>query len=161
MREEVGLFLKPRETEDAWRGNLSRTAREILDFLKDRGASFLADITAATGRLRTEAEEALWELVARGLVTGDGVAGLRALIAGAKEKKKGERRLRALPGGRAISREAKKRFMPVGRWSLWGSADAPLDEEAAPRGPCAAVAQTLRRRAPRVGRARSRRTALA
>ena len=130
LREEVGLFLKPRETEDAWRGNLSRTAREILDFLKDRGASFLADITAATGRLRTEAEEALWELVARGLVTGDGVAGLRALIASAKEKKKGERRLRALPGGRAISREAKKRFMPVGRWSLWGSADAPLDEEA-------------------------------
>ena len=130
MREDMGLFLKPRETEDAWRGNLSRAAREILDFLKDRGASFLADITAATGRLRTEAEEALWELVARGLVTGDGVAGLRALIAGAKEKKKGERRLRALPGGRAISREAKKRFMPVGRWSLWGSADAPLDEEA-------------------------------
>ena len=130
LREEVGLFLKPRETEDAWRGNLSLAAREILDFLKDRGASFLADITAATGRLRTEAEEALWELVARGLVTGDGVAGLRALIASAKEKKKGERRLRALPGGRAISREAKKRFMPVGRWSLWGSADAPLDEEA-------------------------------
>ena len=130
MREEVGLFLKPREAEEAWRGNLSRPAIEILDFLKERGASFLADITAATGRLRTEAEEALWELVARGLVTGDGVAGLRALIAGAKEKKQGERRLRALPGGRAISREAKKRFMPVGRWSLWGSAEDALDVEA-------------------------------
>ena len=130
MREEVGLFLKPREAEDAWRGNLSGAALEILDFLKERGASFLADITAATGRLRTEAEEALWELVARGLVTGDGVAGLRALIAGANEKKKGERRLRALPGGRAISREAKKRFMPVGRWSLWGSAEDALDAEA-------------------------------
>ena len=47
------------------------------------------------------------------------------MIAGAKEKKKGERRLRALPGGRAISREAKKRFMPVGRWSLWGSTLTP------------------------------------
>ena len=63
-------------------------------------------------------------------MTGDGVAGLRALIAGANEKKKGERRLRALPGGRAISREAKKRFMPVGRWSLWGSAEDALDAEA-------------------------------
>ena len=130
MREDLDIFLKPKEAEDAWRGNLSRAACEILDFLKNRGASFLADITAATGRLRTEAEEALWELVARGLVTGDGVAGLRALIASANEKRKGERRLRALPGGRAISREAKKRFMPVGRWALWGSAAAPLDAEA-------------------------------
>ncbi len=129
MREDMGLFLKPREAEDAWRGSLSRAACEILDFLKDRGAYFLADITAATGMLRTEAEAALWELVARGLVTGDGVAGLRALIVSTNEKKKGERRLRALPGGRAISREAKKRFIPAGRWSILGNADAPIDLE--------------------------------
>ena len=130
MREDMGVFLKSQKAEEVWRGNLSRSAIEMLDFLKDRGASFLVDITAATGRLRTEAEEALWELLARGLVTGDGVAGLRALIGGANEKKKGERRLRPLPGEQARSREAKKRFMPVGRWSLWGSADAPLDAEA-------------------------------
>ena len=110
--------------------NLSPAARAILDFLAERGASFLADVAAATGRLRTEVEEALWELVARGLVTGDGVAGLRALLMGASEKKRGERRLRALPGGRALARAAKERFLPVGRWSLWGAQDAPPDAEA-------------------------------
>ncbi len=129
-REDMDMFLSPRGAGDEWRRNLSRPALEALDFLGARGASFLAEIARATGRLRTEVEEALWELVSRGLVTGDGVAGLRALIMSERERKKSERRLRALPGGRAKSREAKKRFMPVGRWSLWGVEDVPLDGEA-------------------------------
>ena len=129
LREDMRLFLRARDADAEWRGELSRPAFEVLDFLSERGASFLAEITGATRRLRTEVEEALWELVSRGLVTGDGVAGLRALIMNANEKRRGERRLRALPGGRSRSREARQRFMPVGRWSLW-EVDDPLDEEA-------------------------------
>ncbi len=131
LREEVGVFLEAREGEGcAAPPDISRPAREVFDFLAARGASFLADVVAATGRLRTEIEEALWELVARGLVSGDGVAGLRALIASPREKRKGGRRLRALPGGRSISREAKARFMPVGRWALWGRDVPVLDADA-------------------------------
>ena len=54
----------------------------------------------------------LWELVARGLVTGDGFAGLRTLLT-PEEKRRPERRLRALRGGRAATRS-----LPVGRWAL-------------------------------------------
>ncbi len=130
LREDMPALLDPRDAGEEARRGLSRPAREILDFLTARGASFLSEIAGAAGRLRTETEEALWELVSRGLVTGDGVAGLRALILGANGRKRGERRPRALPGGGAVSHEAKKRFMPVGRWSLWGVADAPPGEEA-------------------------------
>jgi ATP-dependent Lhr-like helicase len=54
--------------------------RQVLAFLEQRGASFAADIARACGLLPAAVEEALWTLVAHGLVTGDGVAGLRALI---------------------------------------------------------------------------------
>jgi ATP-dependent Lhr-like helicase len=59
---------------------LSPKAREVLGYLRLAGASFLEDIGAGTRRLRAEVEEALWELVAAGRVTGDGFAGLRALL---------------------------------------------------------------------------------
>jgi ATP-dependent helicase Lhr and Lhr-like helicase len=59
---------------------LSAGAREVLDFLRHRGASFFADIVRATGKLKSEVETALWELVAAGIVTADGFDNLRSLI---------------------------------------------------------------------------------
>ena len=55
-------------------------AREVLTFLKTRGASFFTDIVRGTDKLKSEIETALWELVAAGLVTADGFDNLRALI---------------------------------------------------------------------------------
>ena len=52
----------------------------MLDFLRQRGASFFADIVRGTGRLKAEVETALWELVAGGLITADGFDNLRSLI---------------------------------------------------------------------------------
>ena len=52
----------------------------MVDFLKQRGASFFADIVRGTGKLKSEIETALWELVAAGLVTADGFDNLRSLI---------------------------------------------------------------------------------
>src|SRR6185369_4288811 len=54
-------------------------------------------------------EDALWTLVARGLVTGDGVAGLRMLLRAGKSERRG--RLRAV-------RRSRARFVPAGRWAL-------------------------------------------
>jgi ATP-dependent helicase Lhr and Lhr-like helicase len=59
---------------------LSPAAREVLDFLRHRGASFFTDIVRGTGKLKSEIETALWELVAAGIVTADGFDNLRSLI---------------------------------------------------------------------------------
>jgi ATP-dependent Lhr-like helicase len=59
---------------------LSHGARLVFEFLRQRGASFFADIVRGTGKLKAEIETGLWELVAAGLVTADGFDNLRALI---------------------------------------------------------------------------------
>ena len=59
---------------------LSHGAKQVLEFLRQRGASFFADIVRGTDRLKAEVETALWELVAGGLVTADGFDNLRSLI---------------------------------------------------------------------------------
>ena len=87
----------------------------LHDYLEQRGASFLSDIARGTGLLKVKAEEALWQLVAHGFATGDGIAGLRILLT-PENKRQGRRRLRVISGGRAV-----ERLMPVGRWSLWRS----------------------------------------
>ena len=70
---------KPASDQPEARG-LSEVARQVLDFLRQRGASFFADIVRGTGRLKAEVETALWELVAGGLITADGFDNLRSLI---------------------------------------------------------------------------------
>jgi ATP-dependent Lhr-like helicase len=59
---------------------LSPNGKEVLNFLRHRGASFFADIVRGTGKLKSEVETALWELVAAGIVTADGFDNLRSLI---------------------------------------------------------------------------------
>jgi ATP-dependent Lhr-like helicase len=81
IREE-SEWLMPRHTEDgadATKG-LSPGATEVLQFLKLRGASFFPDIVRGAGKLKSEVESALWELVAAGVITADGFDNLRALI---------------------------------------------------------------------------------
>jgi ATP-dependent Lhr-like helicase len=84
---------------------LSAASRQVFDFLRQRGASFFADIVRGTSRLKAEVETALWELVAAGLVTADGFDNLRALI---------DPKRRA---GQGHGRATRPRHS-VGRWSL-------------------------------------------
>ena len=72
---------------------------------KQRGASFFNDLVRASGRLASEVEDALWELVAAGRVTADGFENLRALID--PKRRKGEGR----------GRSARPRHA-AGRWDL-------------------------------------------
>ncbi len=78
VREEAD-WLPPHTDHQDGRG-LSHPARQVLEFLRQRGASFFADIVRGTGKLKAEIETALWELVAAGLVTADGFDNLRSLI---------------------------------------------------------------------------------
>ena len=81
VREESD-WMTPRHAagDDAETSGLSHGAKLVLEFLRQRGASFFADIVRSTGKLKAEIETALWELVAAGLVTADGFDNLRALI---------------------------------------------------------------------------------
>jgi ATP-dependent Lhr-like helicase len=89
------------------RQGLSNAARQVLDSLSRRGASFLADIVKDARQLTSSVEDALWELAAAGLVTADGFENLRALI----DPK------RRLATAKHHARRA--RFVP-GRWALLG-----------------------------------------
>jgi ATP-dependent Lhr-like helicase len=97
--------------------SLSHPAREALTVLESRGASFFADLLRATGRLASEVEDALWELVAAGLVTADGFENLRALLD--PKRRRGEGR----------GRSARPRHAP-GRWALLRHTEAPPDGNA-------------------------------
>jgi ATP-dependent Lhr-like helicase len=86
IREDAD-WMKPRHPgaertgEDRPDNNgLSHSALLVLDFLRQRGASFFADVVRGTEKLKAEIETALWELVAAGLVTADGFDNLRSLI---------------------------------------------------------------------------------
>jgi ATP-dependent Lhr-like helicase len=59
---------------------LTTNTEMVHEYLKDHGASFFIDIVAGTNLLPSMVEEALGELVFRGLVSADSFTGLRALL---------------------------------------------------------------------------------
>ncbi|TMA40001.1 MAG: hypothetical protein E6J83_14305 [Deltaproteobacteria bacterium] len=109
------------------------STQAVLAFLERHGASFVSDIARGTAQLPTKVEEALWTLVARGLVTGDGTAALRTLLGGPERRRR--RRLAAVAAGRP-------RLVAAGRWSLLRSA---AEEAAGDAGPMRFARQLLRR----------------
>jgi ATP-dependent Lhr-like helicase len=84
---------------------VSPAAAKVLETLRRRGASFLDELAQAAGVGEDDARRLLAELVAAGLVSSDGFAGLRS-IAG--------------PPGRS-SRMSRDR---AGRWSALSSSEA-------------------------------------
>jgi len=80
LQREVAHSSAEKQLPAELKNGLSHGAQVVLEFLRQRGASFFADIVRGTGRLKAEIETALWELVAAGLVTADGFDNLRSLI---------------------------------------------------------------------------------
>jgi ATP-dependent helicase Lhr and Lhr-like helicase len=70
-------FPAPAESNGA---QLSTNTSTVHDYLKEHGASFFVDIVAGTSLLPSMVEEALGELVFRGMVSADSFTGLRALL---------------------------------------------------------------------------------
>ena len=84
-RRHAPLWLAPATGEASVPGNtnvppasLSPGARNVLSYLRTRGASFFDDLLAGTGARAPDAAAALGELITHGLVSADGFAGLRA-----------------------------------------------------------------------------------
>ena len=104
-REDFPLFAGAR-TETP----LSHHAQDVFDALKKRGACFFVELVKTSGRLSAEVEDALWELVAAGLVTADGFDNLRALL---------DPKRRA---GEGSGRDKRPRHS-AGRWALLDRSD--------------------------------------
>ena len=109
VREEADWL--PAHTDHQDGRGLSHGARQVLEFLRQRGASFFADIVRGTGKLKAEIETALWELVAAGLVTADGFDNLRSLIDPKRRS------------GQGSGRMARPRHS-AGRWALLYAGEA-------------------------------------
>jgi ATP-dependent Lhr-like helicase len=96
---------------EATRDGLSGAAARVAAALEERGASFFVEIVQASGLLRVQVEDALGELVARGLVTADSFHGLRAVLT-PQSRRRGFRGRGRLRGAAA--------FDAAGRWALLG-----------------------------------------
>jgi ATP-dependent Lhr-like helicase len=101
LREDASWLLEGTSPGDGF----SESARQVLEMLKQRGASFLPDLAKTTGLLTSQVEDALWELAAGGLVTADGFENLRALVDPKRRRGEGSARFK-------MPRHA------AGRWAL-------------------------------------------
>jgi ATP-dependent Lhr-like helicase len=113
LREDAKRLLSPASNQLPL---LSHAARDVFVALESHGASFFNELARATGRLASEVEDGLWELVAAGLVTGDGFENVRALID--PKRRRGEGR----------GRSARPRHA-AGRWALLNRAEAATEIE--------------------------------
>jgi ATP-dependent helicase Lhr and Lhr-like helicase len=95
---------------------------DVLEALRRQGALFAADLVATTRRLPNEVDEALWDGVARGLVTADGFDAVRSLLAQRVVARVQYRPRLRRAGTRSAVRSG-------GRWSLLEAAPATEDAD--------------------------------
>lgn len=108
LREDL-RWLADRAPNPDFEG-LSSPATQLMEILTARGAMFGTDLQAETGMLNDHFDDALGELVARGLITADGFSGLRSLVA--------ERSTSSRRSNRGRGERIRVMRTPVGRWSL-------------------------------------------
>jgi ATP-dependent Lhr-like helicase len=125
------IAIVPRAALPCWRTfgsadwteqGLTGATERVANALRARGASFFVEIVQQSALLRVQVEEALGELVARGLVTADSFHGLRAVLT-PQSRRRGFRGRGRLRGTAA--------FDAAGRWALLDSpAPAAVDKQA-------------------------------
>ncbi len=98
------VLLLPRRSAALWgriapqpadEAELGFRARRLADFLAGHGASFFDEMLQGTRLLPAELEDALAELVVRGLANSDSFAGLRALMVPPSKRAPGRSRQRS------------------------------------------------------------------
>jgi ATP-dependent Lhr-like helicase len=123
LRDSLDWILGPNGLDAE---GLTGAAKEVVEVLSRRGASFLSDIVSATQRLPSDVEEALWTLAASGRVTVDGVEALRQRLGGTARRPRRNGR-----DNRSSRRPGIDRRCGYSRWSLLESLD-PVDDRSEP-----------------------------
>ena len=127
LREDLPWLLRAARGEQPLVAPQRGAAQDVLACLRERGALFHRELVTAVGHLPVEVEEGLWELVARGHVTADGVEALRGLL-GARSR--WERRVRRQRARRGLRRGARSAAGAAeGRWSLLPEPAQDLERE--------------------------------
>jgi ATP-dependent Lhr-like helicase len=120
MRSDLPWLLQSVRGEAQALEPASGATLDVLEALREHGALFTSDIVTVTRRLPSEVETALWDGVARGLLTADGFSAVRRLLV--------SRRLgRARPYHRGLRHGVSGYSSGEGRWSLVPRA-MPVDE---------------------------------
>ena len=122
VRADLPIWIALAPDPDPDNARLSHYAKETLAALRAAGPAFHQDLVARTGLLPVQVERGLAELASWGVVTADGMAGLRALILPESERR--ARRPRARNG-------RQPRFTDdtlAGRWALFREGAFRLDD---------------------------------
>src|SRR5262249_10254320 len=133
-RSNLAWSLAAARGEDAPTPPGDGAAREVHDHLRSRGALFQGELVSSLRRLPGEIDEALWELVGRGILTADGFGSVRALLSARERWSRrtlpgaAARRLQAAPT-RKLRRGARE-GASEGRWALLPPPDPGPDREA-------------------------------
>ncbi len=106
------LFSKQMPT--CWE-SLSSPAQQVLEQLWESGATFATDLLTSTKLLPDQLDDALGELVSRGVVTSDGFQGLRTLIR--EEQQPGTADTPTKRSAKLVRR--RRNQSGIGRWSIW------------------------------------------
>ena len=117
LRADLGWLLAAQRGEALPGDPGQGAASDVLDCLRAHGALFHAELVARTGRLPVEVEEALWELVARGLVTADGFHAVRGLLHARQRWARRQAPQRSRRGG--LRSGAIGAARTAGRWALF------------------------------------------
>jgi ATP-dependent Lhr-like helicase len=112
LRGDLAWLLAAARGAEAPNPAIAGVTGQVVEYLRERGASFASDIASATRQLPEHVERALWDGVARGLLMCDGFAAIRSLLkvgapAAPRAWRFSQLRKRATSSGAA-----------AGRWSL-------------------------------------------
>ncbi len=109
-RDDLGWLLTAARSHSQPAEPTVGATAEVVEVLRQRGACFAGDLTAATRRLPDDVTRGLWDGVARGLVMCDGFGAIRARVSGPQARPSRSRFSR-------LRRAGSQRGSAAGRWS--------------------------------------------
>ena len=132
MREDTDWLLAAVRGEETPELPEAGATAEILEALEAKGARFLAELAADTGRLPTDVENGLGDGIARGLLTADSFGALRSLLNRTRTNQHFKQYRPPIPN--QISRGSRRRWRSgtprvSGRWALLPSPEAEGDPD--------------------------------
>ena len=123
MRVDLPWLLQAVRGDAAPAEPTAGATRDVLAALRGHGALFTGEISGLARLLPAQVDTALWDGVARGLVTADGFAAARTLLLGSRQ-------LRSHPRRRGLRRGVTGLGSGDGRWVLIHPSATVADREA-------------------------------